>query len=77
MAKNKDGTAYITEAQAQAKADYVARKEAQRQDIIRRREERAKLTDEEQIARLDRAFGVGVGAKRERERLAKRIAEQK
>jgi len=36
-----------------------------------RKTARALRTDVQQIARLDQAFGVGMGAKRERERLIK------
>lgn len=35
---------------------------------------RAELTPAQQLARLDQLFGAGVGAKRERARLAKQIA---
>jgi len=34
---------------------------------------RAALSDQQQLERLDKILGVGVGAKKERERLAKRI----
>ncbi len=36
--------------------------------------EREGRTDEQQLAHLDRLLGVGVGAKKERARLAARIA---
>jgi len=36
---------------------------------------RAELTDQQQLDRLDTILGVGIGAKKERARLAKRIVE--
>ena len=39
-------------------------------------EQRAKRSDEEQLALLDHRFGKGAGGKRERARLARRIAKQ-
>lgn len=36
---------------------------------------RAALTDQQQLDRLDTILGVGLGAKKERARLAKRIVE--
>jgi hypothetical protein len=36
---------------------------------------RAALTDQQQLDRLDTILGVGIGAKKERARLAKRIVE--
>lgn len=36
---------------------------------------RAALTDQQQLDRLDTVLGAGAGAKKERARLAKRIAE--
>jgi uncharacterized protein YdiU (UPF0061 family) len=41
------------------------------------RQARAKRTDQEQLAELDRVFGKGNGAKKERARLKARIAEGK
>ena len=41
-----------------------------------RNEARALLTDQQQLQRLDKILGVGVGAKKERERLAKRIVAE-
>lgn len=38
-------------------------------------EKRASITDEQQLDKLDGMFGKGNGAKRERARLAKRIAQ--
>ena len=40
-------------------------------------EERAKRTDQEQLKRLDKMFGKGKGAKKERTRLAARIKKGK
>ena len=50
--------------------------EAKRMKAEVRAEERALRSPEEQIARLDRAFGVGVGATRERARLAREIEKR-
>ena len=36
---------------------------------------RAALTDQQQLDRLDKILGAGIGAKKERARLAKRIVE--
>jgi len=41
------------------------------------RKARAKRTDQQQLAELDRVFGKGKGAKKERARLKARIAEGK
>ena len=38
-----------------------------------RQEQRNKLTDKQQLAKLDAMFGKGQGAKRERAKLQKRI----
>lgn len=45
-------------------------------EAIERKEARAAITDQQQLARLDKILGVGVGAKKERERLAKRIVSE-
>jgi len=39
--------------------------------------ERAQRSDEQQLKRLDRMFGAGQGANKERARLAKRILDQR
>lgn len=41
-----------------------------------RNEARAALTDQQQLDRLDKILGAGVGAKKERARLAKRISSE-
>ena len=46
---------------------------ARQAEAVERKEARAALTDQQQLERLDKILGVGVGAKKERERLAKRI----
>ena len=52
----------------------MQRNRATRQaEAVERKEARAALTDQQQLERLDKILGVGVGAKKERERLAKRI----
>ena len=40
------------------------------------RKARAKRTDQQQLAELDRVFGKGKGAKKERERLKERIKNE-
>ena len=44
---------------------------------MERAEERAKLTDEQQLARLDKLLGKDVGAKKERAKLLQRISSRK
>lgn len=46
------------------------------QEAKERAAARAELTDQQQLERLDKLLGVGVGAKRERERLARRIVQE-
>lgn len=46
-----------------------------REAAANRQEERNGRSSKEQLARLDAMFGKGQGAKRERAKLAKRIAE--
>ena len=41
------------------------------------RKARAKRTDQQQLAELDKVFGKGKGAKKERERLKERIKDAK
>ena len=48
---------------------------ARQADAKERAAARAALTDQQQIDRLDRLFGEGVGAKKERSRLARQIVE--
>lgn len=54
-------------------SNFPRRKEAKRASAAARAEAYAKLTPQQKLARLDAAFGVGLGAKRERARLAKPI----
>jgi len=42
-----------------------------RENAAKQQAERAARTPQQQIAHLDKLLGVGIGAKRERERLAK------
>lgn len=44
-----------------------------REAAATRQEQRAKLSDKQQLAKLDAMFGPGKGAKRERAKLQKRI----
>jgi hypothetical protein len=49
------------------------RKQERKTEATVRAEERAKLTDKQQLARLDKMFGKGKGAARERAKLAARM----
>jgi hypothetical protein len=49
---------------------------ARQAEAIERKEARAALTDQQQLSRLDKILGVGIGAKKERERLARRIVSE-
>ena len=59
-----------------ANTEWTRRKAEQTAAREARAEARASRTDEEQLAHLDKLLGKGVGAKRERARLAKRIADK-
>ena len=52
-------------------------KELKKQQAQERLAQRAKRSDEQQIAMLDKKFGVGKGAKKERQRLQNRIDKAK
>ena len=54
-----------------------ARNELRRTEAEQLQIERDKLTDEQQLAKLDTMFGDGQGAKKERARLEKRIQAKK
>lgn len=56
---------------------YGSTKSLRQEEAAERAKFRSELTPEQQIARLDRRLGVGVGAKQERARLAKQIAGRK
>lgn len=76
MAKDDRGNTYISEAQSKARAAYDKAVDTR---IIAREERqyaRANRTDEEQLIRLDKLLGEGVGATRERARLIKQIAQK-
>jgi len=51
----------------------TARREARSEDAFERLAQRYERTPEQQLAELDRRLGAGVGAQRERARLAKQI----
>ena len=48
-------------------------KQQKREDAQKLLKERAKRTDQQQLARLDTMFGEGKGAQKERARLLKKI----
>lgn len=50
------------------------RKEKRRKEAKVRAEQRSLLTPQQQLERLDKRLGAGVGAKKERERLNKQLA---
>jgi len=50
-----------------------SRRDQRRSDALQRTEERAQRSPQEQIRRLDELLGVGVGAQRERARLARQV----
>jgi hypothetical protein len=51
--------------------------EYRKKSALERAEERAKLTDEQQLDRLDQMFGKNIGAKKERAKLLQRISMRK
>ena len=51
-------------------------KEVKREESKKRQEEYDKLTLQQKIEKLDKKFGVGQGAKRQRERLQKQIENE-
>ena len=52
-------------------------KEQKKRNAMILLEHRAKLTSEEQLAKLDQRLGKGKGAQKERARLAKKISSAK
>mgnify|MGYP001586060108 CR=1 FL=1 len=56
---------------------YGSTKTLRKDDAKERAEYRDNLTAEQQLARLDKRLGIGIGAKRERAALAKQIAGRK
>lgn len=66
-----EGKSFVTEAQAKARELWDAKSgQGKRDREDARRQARASRSNNEQIAELDRRLGVGVGAKKERTRLA-------
>ena len=57
-----------------AKEVKIAKETAWIQGIAKRAEDRRERTPQQQIAVLDKRLGEGIGAKRERKRLARQIA---
>ena len=57
-------------------SNFPRRKESKRAVALANQEARAKETPAELLAKLDRAFGIGLGAKKERAKLAKAAAKQ-
>jgi hypothetical protein len=53
------------------------RKEARRKVANENHEKRKQITDKQQLEKLDRMFGTGLGATKERNRLQKRIENTK
>ncbi len=71
--KEIEGSATITEAQARAREKWNATKspEAKRARVLARQEARDSLSATEQLALLNKRLGKGIGAVKERARLAK------
>lgn len=65
------------EAHLKARAIREARVQEQMEAFEEREEAARKRTPQEQLKRLNDMFGVGQGAKKERAKLARRIAAQK
>ena len=70
--KEVEGAAVVTEAQAQARQrwDGMHSQSSRLKRIAERQTARVERTPQEQIALLDRRFGAGKGATKERARLA-------
>lgn len=81
LRRNKDGnlmtphSVYVSEAQSKAAATYQQRQKDKLGFRVARQAARANRTPEEQLAVLDQKFGEGLGAKKERARLAKEIVD--
>ena len=73
--KEVEGAAVVTEAQARARQHWDATKSpnAKFKRIAERQTARVERTPQEQIALLDRRFGAGKGATKERAKLAAQI----
>lgn len=56
--------------------NFSGTKQARREDAVKRAAVRAARTPQEQLDILDKRLGVGVGAKKEREKLQAIIASQ-
>lgn len=68
-----DGKSVVAEAQMRAFVEYYDGKRgpaARKTKANARAEERTKLSPIDQLAKLDRRLGVGIGAKKERARLS-------
>ena len=51
-------------------------KSIRKEEAIRRQKEYDKLTIEQKIAKLDNKYGKGIGAKKEREKLKKKLEKK-
>ena len=72
---NRTGKRFTGEAHAAAHADYEGNAEAKKHNEKRREAAALKRLPAEQVARLDKMFGNGNGAVKERAKLAKRMAQ--
>jgi len=77
MAKDEKGNTYISEAQSKAAGSWADREKEKEEARLARQETRVERTDEQQLARLDKLLGKGVGAVSERARLCERIEKRK
>lgn len=75
MVKKIDGQ--VSEKHAKAQQARAAKQEAKKQLALSNKESREQRTPEQQLALLDKKFGKGQGAQRERARLLKQIEDRK
>jgi hypothetical protein len=73
MAKDKNGNTTTTQAQLEHKARWDERQKQKQLGEMERTARAIHRTPQEQLARLDQRNGVGVGARKERARLAQKM----
>ena len=70
---NVTSEVYVSDAQSRARENWRAKQNTKRKGQEKNETARGKRSDGEQLAILDRRLGKGVGAKRERTKLRKRM----